>query len=327
MCIFGVPEMDEQKLTFPGLMKNLIPLFIASFFLFIDPFHATAYGGHGIGGHAGSRGNIPNGYGGHTGSGYSAYAGTHASGSRTASPYNYVSAWNMPGNQQRVYKGLIRNYPLLPAAKDISTGNAGTSFPPPGNYYHIYYDPYLVYYWMGGNYCPYYYYSNPSNNTSRDEEMIKGLPGFVVYGTDTLHGNITIKHKEVLLKSAGPGKNDNWAFSLKTNVLNFVSVYGKDNSRLALVRLNDDSKNLLRIIHEGKLNIYDARLAFLKRPEDIDIKSLRVVYNGEESYVYYHSMQDAKRRLVKYINKAYGSHLNPDYFNWKGLISYIDKLD
>jgi hypothetical protein len=106
-----------------------------------------------------------------------------------------------------------------------------------------------------------------------------------------------------------------------------VQLHDGSGRSLTLVRLYDEPKKLRRVIHEGKLDIYDEHLGFLRKPEDIDLKTVVAVYNNDGTYLYMSSLEKAKIRLTRWVNNVYGVHLDPANFSWDQLMSYIDKLD
>ena len=131
----------------------------------------------------------------------------------------------------------------------------------------------------------------------------------------------------ILVETADTARGYDYKFRIKKPGLDYVTVYNDDNKQINLVRLKDEPKTLYRVIHEGKLNIYDERHDFIYRPEDVDARTLIVVYNGEIVHLHGHSLEREKERLAAFVNKAYGTDLDPQKYNWKQLLIYIDKLD
>ncbi len=243
-----------------------------------------------------------------------------------------------------------------------TTTSAGYSNPYHGQdhwgYYHPYgyygyygYSPFYgypnYYMWSFGTsffYSPHYGYggmgyggggygggSSDNNNYSENSNELEGfeMQGFVVYEHDTIPGIVTLEKNKVEIDNVDSGKHYDYSFKMKKAGLTYITVYESDssNNQLNLVRLPGDKKNLWRVVHEGKLNIYDKRRGFLYAPDDVDMKSIKVEYNGQSEALYTHSVSDAKRKLTEYVNRAYGSNLEPNKFSWKELLIYIDKLD
>ena len=200
-----------------------------------------------------------------------------------------------------------------------------------GNPY--FYDPYYSMYSFGFGYmyAPNYYYpaSSPNYANSSNEDQLSRQPmdGFVVFYNDTLSGAVTVGSRAISMETTDSGKDYDYRFHEKDPGLQYVTVYNEDDKQLNLVRLKGDTKKLWRVIHTGKLNIYDSRRGFIYKPEDIDLKSLTISYNGEVSSLHSSSVSATKEWLTQYINQAYNLNLDPKKFSWNELLIYVDKLD
>ena len=198
-------------------------------------------------------------------------------------------------------------------------------------YYNYGYNPFFYNPWGGlfflGSgimYSPHYSYANaPAQNDQGPQE----LEGYVVYEHDTITGLVTIESNAVLVESKDAQRNYDYKFKLGNKGLEYVNVYNTDSSVLNMVRIKDGPKKMMRIVHEGRLSVYDANHGFIYKPEDIDAYSLTVVYNGVPEHIGSSSTPRTKLRLTEYVNKAYGLELNPNDFSWKELLVYMDKLD
>ena len=235
-------------------------------------------------------------------------------------------------NNNSVYPGFYNN-----------TSNNRSSYNDP--YYYSYYYPYYSYYYAPFFYDPYYspfmlcfgfmyspsYYPGNSpayaNNQNNEQLNHEPMDGFVVFYNDTLSGAVTVAKRSISLETTDSGRNYDYKFHQKDQGVQYVTVYNEDDKQLSLVRLKDEPKKLWRVIHTGKLNIYDDRRGFIYKPGDIDVKSLTVSYNGETASLHSNSVNDTKEWLTEYVNRAYGSSLDPKKFNWNELLIYIDKLD
>ncbi len=171
-----------------------------------------------------------------------------------------------------------------------------------------------------------YHYNrtNPHNNTGGTVE--DNLEGYVVYAQDTLRGHITFNKKAIYLQKTDSGTNYDYKFKPGQSMLTAVWVVNEDNKQLDLVRLKEKPKKLWRLIHEGKLNLYDRRRDFIYQTEDIDINNLLAVSNGNEIDLS-STTDEAKESLTALINTTYGTNLDATRITWKELLIYIDKLD
>jgi hypothetical protein len=345
-------------------MKHFILLFTLSSFLTTNTSIAKGHGGghggshgggHGaghVGGYAGARSgsHSSGGYGGgsHGSGGYG--SGHSSSGHSMALPISHstgnaasrtvATSRSLPGG----YRAPVRNSTYV-SGKNRASGRMYY-----GGYHREYYNPYPYYYnacplyfynpyfsmlsfGLNFNYTPNYYSGGPSNynngnytdpgNYPSEED----LDGYVVYAHDTISGAVTIKNNSVSVETADTARGYDYRFKIKKQQLQCVTVHNDDNKQVNLVRLKDEPKKLWRIIHEGKLNIFDERHDFIYRPEDIDARTLIVVYNGEIVHIHARSMEATKQRLTSFVNKAYGNDLDASKYSWKELLVYIDKLD
>jgi len=83
----------------------------------------------------------------------------------------------------------------------------------------------------------------------------------------------------------------------------------------------------MRVIHEGKLNIYDDRVQYIYKPSDIDKNLIMVSYDGVVDDLSSFFTENTKRDLIGYVNDIYGLHLNPKKLTWQELLVKVDMLD
>ena len=252
----------------------------------------------------------------------STIAAHHAS---STPPYHGGLPVSAPGSEPPINPGI----------------GSGPSYP---SYYYGYYNPYYndpfaynPYYsmWALGfsmMYSPNYPYSTsgPSNSDDQgysDNYMEDDLEGFVVYAHDTLSGAVTLRTNTVYLATTDSGRKYDYTFRARDKELAYVSAFNSEDKQVKLVRLDKNSRKLWRVVHEGKLNLYDDDHRFIYRPEDIDKMSLVAEFNGETKSLKSFSGTKSKEQLAEYMNAAYGLHLDPKNFTWNQLLIYLDKLD
>ena len=195
-------------------------------------------------------------------------------------------------------------------------------------FYDPYYSPFM--FGFGFMYSPNYYPANSPRyaGSSNDDQISKEpMDGFVVFYDDTISGAVTVARRAVSMETTDSGKDYDYHFREKDPGLQYVAVYNEDDKQLNLVRLKGDTKKLWRVIHTGKLNIYDGRRGFIYKPEDIDLKTLTISYNAEITSINSSSAQETKQWLTGYVNQVYNLNLDPKKFTWNELLIYIDKLD
>jgi hypothetical protein len=314
-------------------MKILTFIFLLPVTLFYSPSYAKGHGG-GHGGH---------GHGGHGGGTHSSEQNGEArhSAGRTASRSKSSAARTLPPiNQINGFKNGRGNNVITP--RYTVAGNTTPGYNPNehwnsypyyfyGSYgYAPYYDPYFSMWSFGANFMYTPHYSSPATNEYNNDENNNKEPmqGFVVFEHDTISGQITISKNAISLETKDTARGYDYKFKKKQQGLQYVTVYDNDDTtnQLNLVRLKNN-KELLREIHTGKLNIYDGKYGFIYRPEDIDVSTIVVVYNGQQDALHSSSAGKTKHWLTDYVNKAYNLELKPKDFTWKELLIYIDKLD
>ncbi len=172
-------------------------------------------------------------------------------------------------------------------------------------------------------------YNSYNNNNDQDvyDNSLEVSNGYVVFENDTISGNMTIKKHAIKLYTADTAQEYDYVFRNHQKGLKSVVATNEDQKELDLVRLGDNHKKLYRLIHFGKLNIYDEGRNYIYRPEDIEANSITVVYNNEVISLASQNRDQVKLRLASFINKVYGSDINPNYMDWNSLLIYIDKLD
>ena len=122
-------------------------------------------------------------------------------------------------------------------------------------------------------------------NSSGDKKIIttsRKANGYIVYRKDTIKGLIMLSLNGVYLdhtQNNGTGKFYDLKF--KDRNLKTVMMYNADNKPLCLTRVQESDKKLMRLLHEGKLTVYDDWVGYVYTTEDVDPFLLVVSHNGE----------------------------------------------
>ena len=154
---------------------------------------------------------------------------------------------------------------------------------------------------------------NPAENASFD--------GYLVYDKDTLSGILTVTNRSVTLEQPVDAQKEySYNAALSDKYLKEIALF-KGSKELYMTRLADDDKRLWRIVHTGKLNIYDDMYSFLN-VGNIDTKHLRVSFAAQPA-----AAIKNKAQFINALNKAYGISLKNKDYSWKSLFNYIDRLD
>lgn len=172
------------------------------------------------------------------------------------------------------------------------------------------------------------YINDPILNPSGRGSYYRLPKGYVVYKKDTIRGYITIDRHDVYVEQpVDSGKSFYYSFKTTNTAMKCVTIYNKQNKSMTLVRLNESDKKLWRVVHQGKVCVYDDKIGFIYEPEDVNKDNITIIYNGEVETLTTFFGFDVKRALADYMNEAYSLKINPVSYTWRDLLVYIDKLD
>lgn len=158
--------------------------------------------------------------------------------------------------------------------------------------------------------------------------IYKQLDGYVVYKGDTLHGMMQLTKTTVYFEQYQ--RHDEvkpYVIKIKDTALHTIMVYNYDMKPLCITRVKPDDKKMHRVIHTGKLNIYDDWMKYIYKPSDIDPYLLVVEYNGEVDELGSFTKGTTMRDLVAYVNDIYSLKLDARNMTWAQLMRKIDELD
>ncbi|MES2704156.1 MAG: hypothetical protein V4649_16060 [Bacteroidota bacterium] len=156
----------------------------------------------------------------------------------------------------------------------------------------------------------------------RTVEEIPALPfnnawgGYMIYKGDKLEGNVILTRSAVLVKGS-----DGNVQGAKTDDLNVEEIaFFKKSEQLVIKRHAEDKSQLWRVIHSGKLGVYDDKYEFVAF-DNINTDHLRITYNGTFADI------SSKEQLVAAINAAYGRDIQAGDYSWAQLLGLLDTLD
>lgn len=151
--------------------------------------------------------------------------------------------------------------------------------------------------------------------------------GYIVYKGDTLKGSILLSKTELFFEHhLYGGKSSYYVIKLRNPELRTIMMYNYDKKPLCMTRINPNDRKMHRLIHEGKLNIYDDWIKFIYDPADIDPFFIIVSYNGEVQELGSFASEGTRHDLIGYINDIYGLSI-PKTTRWSSLLRTIDDLD
>jgi len=178
----------------------------------------------------------------------------------------------------------------------------------------------------GGGYSCGHAYANTAVIVAASHHSYNSLKGFptgsfpatVIYNQDTINGSVQYKNKHFFVVSSDTSlKIDPDDLGLKS-----LTVHKLDTT-LMLVRLTPKDRQLYRVIHSGKLDVYDTRSDFNRDARHINF--LTIAQNGKVLPM--GGFKSQRRWLAIYINQTYGALLSPKEASWEELLAYLNRMD
>lgn len=160
------------------------------------------------------------------------------------------------------------------------------------------------------------------DNTTRHSNSARffSFDGYVVYGRDTLYGIVTITKYEVGIEhqSVTDGVRSS-SYELTDKQLRAITVF-KGLRELNLVRVQPQDKHLSRVVHAGKLHIYDRNFSFLTAANVS--RHLRIApLTGTVIHA------NNRRELLTLVNKTYGITAGSPEMETETLFTIINRLN
>ncbi len=152
---------------------------------------------------------------------------------------------------------------------------------------------------------------------TRSPDMFTFFDGYIVYCRDTAYGLINLTASGVYFD----GGDLQLMIPYKHQGLKAVVLFNDRNEELYLKRVGND-KILSRVLHDGKLLIYDCYYSFDK--SNFSYESLSAAYRGREQRPLV--MLDQRVHMIRTINRVYGSNL-PSNYDWSAVVDHINTLD
>jgi len=158
-------------------------------------------------------------------------------------------------------------------------------------------------------------------------ELLKhrNYSGYVVYRKDTVQGSLSFKGGHVWIENGM--YNIGNKYKLRDSHLHAIVLTNSAGETMHLKKFEKNTARYYRLVHKGKLTLYDRHFVFSLRPEDIDLENMRVSYNGEVWELNEFWAIGAKKKLVDVVNEVYGTNLEAKDYSKKQLIEYILKQE
>ncbi len=152
--------------------------------------------------------------------------------------------------------------------------------------------------------------------------------GYLVYEGDTVKGYISFDVNEVVYHRQIDERYFYEArVKTKDTKLSAVVTFRKDGKAMYLTRLKPKDKKMVRLLHDGKLKVYDDKLGFIYKPSDVSNSYLLVSYNGITEELGSLFSMSTKYDLIGYVNEVYHTKLVANNTSWDELWKILDDLD
>lgn len=161
------------------------------------------------------------------------------------------------------------------------------------------------------------------DNTTRHSNSARffSFDGFVVYGADTLYGIVTITKYEVGIEHQSIADGIRYSsYELTDKHLKAITVY-KGMRELHLVRAWPSDKHLSRVVHAGRLTIYDRKFSFLTA--DNVSRRLRIASPGSEDLLHTRDTHE----LLALVNRTYAANIGDEERDKGRLFTIINRLN
>jgi hypothetical protein len=236
-----IPQKPIMKKLFFFLLVLLLPLGAISVLAKGGGGgHGGGHGGHGGGSHGGHGGGF--GHGGH-GIGHSSHTGSHTA--TRSSAERHVSRG--PRGGHTIPRGTHNEIPI----------------------HHTRSRRYALYahYWLqfGNYYNPYWVRAIPGYPDVAESDSIYG---YVVYNSDTVAGKTFMYENELVIQTNDP-TDSIYTFDYTDSSLHCITLFS-NGQEMYLVRLKEKDDEFWRIVHAGKLSLYDDNFSFSFIPDDVN---------------------------------------------------------
>jgi hypothetical protein len=158
-----------------------------------------------------------------------------------------------------------------------------------------------------------------SDNTAKHSNSAQffSFDGYIVFESDTIPGIVTITQNQVSLDTKKEGnKRRFYLADLKDPQLTAIAVF-KGPKELHLVRLLPNDKHLYRLVHKGRLMLYDRSYNFLTT-ENIKFPLLAVTKKGLEKI-------KGKNELAEALYETYGLEIDNSKTSKEELIRIMNR--
>jgi hypothetical protein len=157
-------------------------------------------------------------------------------------------------------------------------------------------------------------------------ELLKGknYEGYIVYRKDTVRGMLRFKMGHVwvtngMFNAAG-------SYKLNDRHLHNITLSNREGTIIHIVKFKNFNDKYYRLVHEGKMNMYDRHFVFNMAPDQVDIENMAVTVDGNIKELNEKWGFGAKKKLADMINEVYGTNISPKNYSPAELVKYAMDL-
>ncbi len=173
------------------------------------------------------------------------------------------------------------------------------------------------------------------NNTKHALEPIKPNTesniqgdGYLIYKNTMIRGKITLGKNFINLeRKINDTENFVTNMYLTDTALKLVTIYKPGKTPLCLNRIRNTDKAMMRLVHEGKVNIFDDRILSFYATANVDKNKIVITMKDVPEDLSSTLPDRTKSKLIERINKAYALNYDANDMAWATLLQKIEGLD
>ncbi len=152
--------------------------------------------------------------------------------------------------------------------------------------------------------------------------------GYLVYKNTMIRGKVTLGKNFINLeRKVNDSENFVTNMYLTDTALKLVTIYKPGKSPLCLNRVRPNDKSMMRLVHEGKMNIFDDKISSFYDAGNVDKNVIVVTINEVPEDLSSTVPDRTKTKLIERINTTYTMALDAKNMQWPALLKKIERLE